>query len=60
MLSAINWNPCPQSKESAVLVCENNGIGTTIEHLDAERLVFWLKNYKLGEVWRLGEIGGNP
>ena len=44
----------------AVLVCENSGIGTTIEHLDADRLNHWLDEYRLGEIWRLGEIGGNP
>jgi len=44
----------------SVMVCENNGNGTTIEHLDTERLAFWLEKYKLGEIWRLGEIGGNP
>jgi hypothetical protein len=44
----------------SVLVCENNGQGTTIEHLDAKRLTFWLEKYKLGEIWRLGELGGNP
>ena len=44
----------------SVLVCENNGHGTTIEHLDAERLTFWLNDYTLGDIWRIGEIGGNP
>lgn len=47
-------------KVESVLVCENNGHGTTIERLDAERLAFWLKDYTLGDVWRIGEIGGNP
>ena len=44
----------------SVLVCENNGHGTTIERLDTERLAHWLKNYSLGDIWRIGEIGGNP
>ena len=44
----------------SVLVCENDGHGTTMEHLDAERLAFWLKDYTLGDIWRIGEIGGNP
>ena len=47
-------------KVESVLVCENDGHGTTIERLDAERLAFWLKDYTLGDVWRIGEIGGNP
>jgi predicted ATPase len=54
LLSALN------DHVDSVLVCENNGNGTTIEHLDADRLAFWLDKYKLGEIWRLGEIGGNP
>lgn len=54
LLSALN------DHVDSVLVCENNGVGTTIEHLDAERLAFWLEKYKLGEIWRLGELGGNP
>lgn len=54
LLSALN------DYVNSVLVCENNGRGTTIEHLDAERLTFWLEKYKLGEIWRLGELGGNP
>ena len=44
----------------SVLVCENNGGGTTIQHLDADRLGFWLNKYSLGNIWRLGELGGNP
>ena len=44
----------------SVLVCENNGRGTEVNRLDAERLAFWLKDYTLGDVWRMGEIGGNP
>ena len=47
-------------KVESVLVCENDGHGTTIERLDAQRLAFWLKDYTLGDVWRIGEIGGNP
>ena len=44
----------------SVLVCENNGGGTTVKRLDSERLTFWLKDYTLGDIWRIGEIGGNP
>ncbi len=44
----------------SVLVCENDGHGTAIERLDSERLAFWLKDYALGDIWRIGEIGGNP
>lgn len=54
LLSGLN------DKVESVLVCENNGYGTTIERLDTERLAFWLKDYTLGDIWRIGEIGGNP
>ena len=44
----------------SVLVCENNGHGTTIDRLDAENLRFWLGDNTLGDIWRIGVIGGNP
>jgi len=47
-------------KVDSVLVCENDGHGTTIERLDAKKLAFWLKDYTLGDVWRMGELGANP
>ncbi|MDX1982991.1 MAG: AAA family ATPase [Bryobacteraceae bacterium] len=43
----------------SVLVCEYRG-GTVIERVDSTRLEFWLNQYRLGEVWRIGELGGNP
>ena len=42
----------------SVLVCEYKG-GTVIRRLDASKLRFWLDKYNLGEIWRIGEIGGN-
>jgi predicted ATPase len=44
----------------SVLVCENIQGGTRMLRLDAEKLQFWLSNYQLGEIWRMGELGGNP
>jgi len=44
---------------NSVLVCEHRG-GTVIERLDPEKLTYWLERYRLGEVWRIGELGGNP
>lgn len=44
----------------SVVVCENLGAGTVMERLDADRLKVWLDKYKLGEIWRMGELGGNP
>jgi len=43
----------------SVLVCENRR-GTVINRLDAAKLEYWLSRYRLGEIWRLGELGGNP
>lgn len=44
----------------SVVVCENLGAGTVLERLETERLKVWLEKYKLGEIWRMGELGGNP
>ena len=43
----------------SVLVCENQG-GTTLHRLESAKLRYWLDQYRLGEIWRIGEIGGNP
>src|SRR5215510_11296913 len=43
----------------SVLVCEYRG-GTELMRLDAERLKHWLDRYRLGDVLRMGELGGNP
>lgn len=42
-----------------VLVCEKDAGGTSLRRLKENALEDWLKNYSLGEVWRMGEIGGN-
>lgn len=43
----------------SVLVCEYVG-QTVVRRLDSEKLRFWLDKYRLGELWRMGELGGNP
>ena len=43
----------------SVLVCENNQ-GTRIKPLESGKLKFWLDKYRLGDLWRMGELGGNP
>lgn len=53
LVSALSDTP------EAVLVCERNESGTTLRRLDIKRLQKWLDNYSLGELWRMGEIGGN-
>jgi len=43
----------------SVLVCEHRH-GTRISRVDPALMKNWLKDYRLGEIWRIGEIGGNP
>lgn len=43
----------------SVLVCDYLENGTTLQRLDTDKLKFWLEKYRLGEVWRLGKLGGN-
>lgn len=53
LVSALSDTP------ESILVCEGTPDGTTMTRLDAERLREWLDKYSLGELWRMGEIGGN-
>lgn len=43
----------------AIVVCERFPTGTQMRRLDPEPLKEWLEKYRLGEIWRMGEIGGN-
>lgn len=43
----------------SVLVCDYGHDGTELRRLDSNKLKLWLEKYRLGEVWRLGKIGGN-
>ena len=42
----------------AVMVCERDDTGTRLRRLDPEQMKHWLTRYSLGELWRMGEIGG--
>ncbi len=42
-----------------VLVCERGDEGSVVTRLQEGPLVEWLKDYTLGELWRMGELGGN-
>ena len=44
----------------SVLVCDRDISGTQLRRLEKEQLEGWLQKYRLGELWRMGEIGGNP
>jgi predicted ATPase len=43
----------------AVLICEHDDEGSHLHRLDSQRLKTWLEKYSLGELWLMGEIGGN-
>ncbi len=43
----------------AVVVCEKYEGATKLRRLDAEKLKDWLDEYRLGEIWVSGQIGGN-
>ena len=43
----------------AVVVCEKYEGATTLTRLDGEKLKHWLEDYRLGEIWVSGELGGN-
>ena len=42
----------------SVLVCEHLQ-GTVFRRLESEKLRHWLDKYRLGEIWRIGQLGGN-
>ena len=41
-----------------VLVCERDEHGSHLRRLEEESLREWLEHYTLGDLWRVGEIGG--
>lgn len=43
----------------SVLVCEKHQGRTNIRGLDTENIKLWLEDYRLGELWSRGQIGGN-
>ena len=44
----------------SIVVCEKRDGQTVMRRLDEEKMAAWLENYRLGELWSSGEIGGNP
>ncbi len=42
----------------SVLVCEKHEGQTHINRLDRDDIAHWLKDYRLGQLWTRGEIGG--
>jgi predicted ATPase len=45
-------------RPECVLVCERDDKGTHIKPLNAEELAPWLEEYRLGQYWLRGGIGG--
>ena len=43
----------------SVVVCEKQDGETSFERLDPKRMKDWLERYSLGELWSIGELGGN-
>jgi hypothetical protein len=43
----------------SVLVCERDEKGSHLRRLEPDKLKNWLENYTLGDLWRMGQIGGN-
>jgi predicted ATPase len=52
LVSALSDTP------EAVVICERDDEGTHLRRLEAEELKDWLQNYSLGDLWRMGELGG--
>ncbi len=53
LVSALTNHP------DAIVACEKPNLSTTLRRLDPERLRDWLQDYRLGDLWRMGEIGAN-
>jgi predicted ATPase len=43
----------------SVLVSDYVGGGTEFRRLEPAKLTKWLEKYRLGEIWRMGKLGGN-
>ena len=54
LVSALTNHP------DAIVACERPGAGTVLRRLDPKKLAGWLDEYRLGDLWRMGELGANP
>jgi len=43
----------------SVVICERTDSGSSLRRLEPKKLQEWLARYGLGELWSMGEIGGN-
>ena len=44
----------------SVLVCERIAGASVVQRIEAEKVRHWLDRFRLGDLWRIGELGGNP
>ena len=54
LVSALTGQP------HAIVTCERRVSGTELRRLDPKQLASWLEDYRLGDLWRMGELGANP
>lgn len=54
LVSALTGQP------HAIVTCERPVSGTELRRLDPKKLASWLEEYRLGDLWRMGELGANP
>ncbi len=45
-------------RPESILVCEKHQGQTEMRRLDSQKLTAWLEDYRLGELWTRGELGG--
>ena len=48
------------NQPDAVMVCGRPGVGTGLNRTEADRLARRLDEYRLGDLWAMGETGANP
>jgi hypothetical protein len=46
--------------DAEAFACERPGDRTLLRRLDPKQLDHWLNEYRLGDLWRMGELGANP
>jgi predicted ATPase len=50
---------CMTDDPECIVIAEAASQGTSLSRLNGEKLRTWLENYRLGELWKSGELGGN-
>ena len=54
LVSALTNHP------DAIVACERPGAASLLRRLDPAKLAGWLEEYRLGDLWRMGDLGANP